>query len=444
MSATPKRQLTPSQLAVLTLLGLILLGTVLLALPVSHNPGVKVSVFDAFFTSTSALCVTGLTVVETGTAFSPFGTAVILALFQFGGMGMLLWSSIMIALLGGQLGLRHRLLMKDQLPGMPMAGAGRLAVNVAAFVVGAELIGTVLLWFCWWDRIDGPLSLYYAFFHAASAFCNAGFSLWPNSLSQDVADPFVNLIILVLVAVGGLGFAVVRDFVWVVTGQKKRMSVHSRLVLTWSLLLTVGGASLFFLFESTHGGLLHGRSLTEQFLIPMFHAGGRTAGLSTIDIGQLRPETLELLMVLMFIGGSPGSTAGGLKTTTFAILILAAWSQIRGRDDVEVYGRRLKPELVLQALSLTVAAFMALLAFALAINVAESFPFSDILFETTSALGIVGLSTGITPQLSPFSKILICLAMVMGRVGPLTLAMVLLKPNRRAPVRYPAEDVLIG
>lgn len=444
MGPQSSRQLSPSQLAVLTLLGLILLGTVLLALPISHAPGSKVSWFDAFFTSTSALCVTGLTVVDTGTAFSTFGTGVILALFQFGGLGMLLWSSTMIALLGGQLGLRHRLLMKEQLPGMSMAGAGKLAVNVAAFVVGAEIIGAVFLWFCWNDRLDGPESLYYAFFHSASSFCNAGFSLWPDSLAKDVANPAVNFIIMTLVAVGGLGYAVVRDVIWAFKGKKNRLSVHSRLVLTWSLILTVGGAALFYLFESTHGGLLHDRSWLEQFLIPVFHAGSRTAGLATIDIGALRPETLQLLMVLMFIGGSPGSTAGGLKTTTFAILILAAWSQIRGRDDVEVYGRRLKPELVLQALSLTVIAFMALMAFALAINVAEAFPFSDILFETTSALGIVGLSTGITAQLTPFSKILLCFAMVIGRVGPLTLAMVLLKPNRRSPVRYPAEDVLIG
>jgi trk system potassium uptake protein TrkH len=405
---------------------------------------VEVSWFEAFFTATSALCVTGLTVVDTGSAFSHFGTAVILGLFQFGGLGMLLWSSIMIALLGGQLGLRHRLLMKDQLPGMSMAGAGRLTFHVAAFVIGVELLGAVFLWFCWRDEVQGIESLYYAFFHSASAFCNAGFALWPDSLGKDVADPVVNIVIISLVAVGSLGFAVVRDVIWAFKGSKSRLSVHSRLVLTWTFALTLIGAVLFFIFEYTHGGLLHDRSLKEQILIPLFHAGGRTAGLSTIDMGALRPETLQLMMVLMFIGGSPGSTAGGLKTTTVAILVLAAWSQVKGRDDVEVYGRRLEPSLVLQALSLTVMAFMALLVFALALNAAENFSFYEILFEATSALGIVGFSTGITAKLSTFSKFLICLAMIMGRVGPLTLAVVLLKPNRRSPRRFPAEDVLIG
>lgn len=431
-------------MAVLTLLALMALGTVLLSLPISHNPGAKVTWFDAFFTATSALCVTGLTVVDTGSAFSHFGTAVILALFQFGGLGMLLWSSIMIALMGGQLGLRHRLLMKDQLPGMSMASAGRLTFHVAAFVIGVEILGAVFLWFCWKDEAQGLESLYYAFFHSASAFCNAGFALWPDSLAKDVGSPVVNIVVISLVAVGGLGFAVVRDVIWAFKGNKSRLSIHSRLVLTWTLALTVIGAALFFLFETVHGGLLSGRSWQEQILIPFFHAGGRTAGLSTVNMGDLRPETLQLMMVLMFIGGSPGSTAGGLKTTTVAILVLAAWAQIKGRDDVEVYGRRLEPALVLRALALVVIAFSALLAFALVLNAVEPFTFNEILFEATSALGIVGFSTGITSQLTTFSKVLICLAMVMGRVGPLTLAVVLLKPNRRSPRRFPAEDVLIG
>lgn len=438
------RRLYPSHVAVLTLLGLIIVGTILLTLPISHNSGAEITWFEAMFTATSALCVTGLTVVDTGSAFSPFGTAVILVLFQFGGLGMLLWSSIMIALIGGHLGLRHRLLMKDQVPGMSMASAGKLTLNVAGFVIGVELLGAILLWLCWYDELPAADSLYYAFFHSASAFCNAGFSLWPDSLARDVASPAVNFTIVVLVALGGLGYAVVRDVIWAFRGKKNRMSIHSRLVLTCTLVLTVLGTGLFFLFECSQGGILYGRSWLEQFLIPFFHAGGRTAGLSTIDMADLRPETLQLMMVLMFIGGSPGSTAGGLKTTTVAILLLAAWAQIRGRDDVEVFGRRLEPALVFRALALTVLAFLALLILALVLNATESFAFNDILFETTSALGIVGFSTGITAQLTPFSKILICLAMVMGRVGPLTLAIVLLKPNRRSPRRFPAEDVLIG
>ncbi len=439
-----KGGLTPSQLAILALLGLIALGTFLLSLPISHAAGAEVSLFDAFFTATSALCVTGLVVVDTGSGFSLFGTFIILILFQIGGMGMLLWSSTMIMLLGGQLGLRHRLLMKEQLPGMSMAGAGRLALNVVAFVLVIEVLGAVLLWFCWHHKVPGALGAYYAFFHSASAFCNAGFSLWPDSLAGDVGNPLVNGVILLLVVAGGLGYAVVRDVIWSASGRRNRMSVHSRLVLAFTAILTVGGAALFFLFESTHGGILHGRSLLEQVMIPIFHAGSRTAGLSTINIGDLRPETLQLMMALMFIGGSPGSTAGGLKTTTFAILVLAAWSQIRGREDVEAFGRRLLPSLVMQALAMTVIAFLSLLAFAFVLNFMEAIPFQDILFETTSALAIVGLSTGITAQLSPASKILICLAMVVGRVGPLTLAMNLLRPRRRNPIRYPTEDVLIG
>ena len=351
MNGPSKGFLTPSQLAILALLGLIAAGTFLLSLPISHADGARLTVFDAFFTATSALCVTGLVVVDTGSAFSFFGTAVILVLFQIGGMGMLLWSSTMIVLLGGQLGLRHRLLMKEQLPGMSMAGAGRLALNVMGFVLAVEVLGALLLWLCWRERIPGLKGIYYAFFHSASAFCNAGFALWPDSLAQDVGNIGVNLVIVSLVVFGGLGYAVVRDVYWSATGRKSRMSIHSRLVLVFSAILTLGGASLFFLFESPHGGILHQRSGLEQILIPLFQAGGRTAGLSTINMADLRPETLQLMMALMFIGGSPGSTAGGLKTTTFAILVLAAWSQIRGREDVEAFGRRLTPSLVMQALA---------------------------------------------------------------------------------------------
>jgi len=179
-------------------------------------------------------------------------------------------------------------------------------------------------------------------------------------------------------------------------------------------------------------------------MIPIFHANSRTAGLSTINIGDLRPETLQLMMGLMFIGGSPGSTAGGLKTTTFAILVIAVWSQIRGREDVEVFGRRLVPSLVFRALSMSVIALLSLLTLAFVLNFAESIPFNDILFEATSALAIVGLSTGITPELSGFSKLVLCFAMLVGRVGPLTLAMSLLRPRKRITVRYPSEEVLIG
>lgn len=436
--------LTPSQLAILVLLGLIAAGTVLLSLPISHAPGVEISLLDAFFTSTSALCVTGLVVVDTGSAFSFFGTVVILALFQIGGLGMLLWSSTMIMLLGGQLGLRHRLLMAEQMPGMTMGSAGRLALSLVAFVLAVEVLGAALLWLFWHQRVPGFDGLYYAFFHSASAFCNAGFALWPDSLAQDVRHPGVNLVIVSLVVVGGLGYAVVSDVLSKLKGRRRRLSIHSLLVLWGYLALTLGGALLFYIFEANHGGILEGRDALEQLLIPLFHAGGRTAGLSTVDMGTLRPETLQLMMALMFIGGSPGSTAGGLKVTTIGILLLAAWCQTRGRDDVEVFGRRIDSKLVLQALAMTVIASCCLLGLAFVLNFSEPSSFQDILFETTSALAIVGFSTGITAELSPFSKILLCAAMVMGRVGPLTLGMSLLRPNRRSPFRYPTEDVLIG
>lgn len=442
--ASQGSRLSPSQLAVATLLGLILLGTGLLLLPISHAPGAKVSALDAFFTSTSALCVTGLVVNDIGTTFSPFGHSVILGLIEIGGMGMLLWSSTMILLLGGHLGLRHRLLMKDQLPGLTIAGAGRLTLNIVGFVLAIELAGALALWAMWHERIPGWRGFYYAFFHSASAFCNAGFSLWPDSLAQDATNPGVCFVIVALVVFGGLGYAVVRDLADVMMGRRRRLSVHSLICLYGTGILLIGGSALFVFFESTHGGVLQARSGFERVVMAVFQIGNRTSGLSSVPTDALHPETLQLLMALMFIGGSTGSTAGGLKVTTIAILVIAAWSQARGRTEVEVFGRRLKLSLVLQALAMTVIAALFVLAFAFTLNFVERLPFLDVLFETISALAIVGLSTGITPHLSAFSKLLLCFAMVIGRIGPLTLAMSLLRPRRASLVRYPEEDILIG
>ncbi len=436
--------LTPSQTAILGLLGSLMAGSVLLWLPISQAPGVKLKPIEAVFTATSALCVTGLTVVDTGSQFSLFGTLVIFLLFQVGGLGMLLWSTTMIVLLGGQIGLSHRLLMKDQLPGISMSGAGRLSVRILGFVMLVELLGALALWVCWHERVPGLEGFFYAFYHSASAFCNAGFSLWPDSLAQDVADPVVNITVMLLVTLGSLGYAVVTDVYQVMRGLKSRTSVHSRLVLVLTLVLFVGGALLFFLFEYNHQGILAHRPWAERILIPMFHSAGRTAGLSTVDFSSLKPETLQLMMALMFIGGSSGSTAGGLKTTTLALLLLAAWSQVRGKEEVEVFERRIHGKQVTQAVALTMIASVSVLSFAFILNFLEPRDFSDILFETISGLAIVGFSTGITPEMTDLSKGLLCIAMLVGRVGPLTLALSLLKPKRRASIRRPVEDVIIG
>lgn len=432
------------QSAVLGLFGLLMVSTLLLSLPVSQVADKPLSMVDAFFTATSSLCSTGLSVVDTSTDFSPFGDTIIFLLFQIGGLGVLLWSTIVIVLLGGQLGLRHRLLMKEQLPGISMGGAGALAVRIFVYVFIVELIGAVFLWVRWYDRIPGIKGFAYAFYHSTSAFCNAGITLWSDDLAADVGDPVVNLTIMALATVGGLGYAVVRDVSRVLGGQKNRLSVHSRIVLWVTLILFVGGSVLFFIFEYFHQGVLADRPLTETILIPMFHCAVRTTGVSTVDFGILKPETLQLMMALMIVGGSPGSTAGGLKTTTVALVMLAAWAQIRGRDEVEVFGRRIHESQIFQALTITVIACGAVLGLVLIINFLETAPFSEILFETVSALTVVGFSTGITPELTDASKLLLCLAMFMGRVGPLTLALSLLQPRRRAAIRHPVEDVIIG
>ncbi len=434
---------TPSQLMIGMLLLLIIAGSLLLSLPFCHVSDAGFPMVDAVFMATSALCVTGLSVLDPGTDLTVAGQVVIFCLFQLGALGMLLWSSTIIVLLGGQLGLRHRLLVTDQTPGMSLSNVGSLTRPILFFILTVELLGGLLLWLCWFRDLPGVQGLYYAIFHASSAFCNAGFSLWDDSLARYSEHIGVNVVMISLIFVGGLGFAVVRDLVTSFTGALPRLSVHTKIVLTTSIALLLGGAVIFYVFES-QGGVLVGRDPLSSVLISMFQSTTRTAGLSTVPTGELLPETWQLLLLLMFIGGSPGSTAGGLKTTTFAVLVLAAWSQARGTEDVEAFGRRLPIRLVFQALAMTVIAFLTVMVLAMLLNYLEDFSFAELLFESVSALAIVGLSTGITPELSSASKLLLCFAMIVGRVGPLTLAVSVLHRRQKPHSRYPKEDILLG
>ncbi len=425
------------------LLVLILVGASALMLPVCQEPGTDLRFVDAVFTATSALCVTGLVVLDTGSDFTVIGQIVIFCLFQLGALGMLLWSSTIILLLGGQLGLRHKLLVAEHTPGMSLSNVGSLTKPILGFILSVELTGAFLLWLCWRSDMPGWEGVYYSIFHAASAFCNAGFSLWDDSLVRYGEHLGVNLVVIPLIIIGGLGFAVMRDVLTSINRSQPRMTTHTKIVLVTSGLLVLLGALIFFIFES-HGGILVGRDWLSCLQISLFQSTTRTAGLSTVPTGELLPETWQLLIFLMFIGGSPGSTAGGLKTTTFAVLILAAWSQARGTDDVECFGRRLPLRLVSQALAMTVIAVLSVVGLAMILNYLEPMTFAELLFESVSALAIVGLSTGITPELGTPAKLLLCMAMIAGRVGPLTLAISVLKRKQRPHYRYPKEDILLG
>lgn len=444
----PPRQkafkLNPSQALVYGFFALILVGTLLLCLPLSAADGVQIEPIQALFTSTSAVCVTGLAVVDTGTAYSGFGQMVILGLIQLGGLGIMLFSTAVVGLFGGKLGLKERVLVHQSSPGLPLSEVGTLARRIVLFTLACEFVGFLVLSITWAQRL-GWQAPYYALFHSVSAFCNAGFSLWPDSLSTDVSNPVVNLIVVLLITFGGFGYLICRDL-YQARVQRRRLSLHSRIALVTSLWLVVGGTIGFWVFEYTNPQTLGGLTAGGQFWASLFQSvSTRTAGFNSVPMGELREETLLLMTFLMFVGGSPGSTAGGIKTTTFALLLLAAFSQIRNQPEVVVRERRIPMSRVLQALSLTMVAVVTVFVCALVVNHLDPGQFRDVLFETVSAIATVGLSTGITGNLSNASMLLLCLMMFMGRVGPLTLAGFLFsqaKPKKE--IRFPEGEIGIG
>ncbi len=404
--------------------------------------GVTPGFLTALFTSTSAVCVTGLVVVDTGTYWSSFGQAVILLLIQLGGLGIMTSATLFSILLGRQIGFKERLMIRESLNQVNVAGVVRLVKYVVLFTVVIEVFFALILTLRLSQDIAGAKSLWYGVFHAISAFNNAGFDLFGDfrSIAHYAADPFITFGIALPVIIGGLGFSVISEMV----GRKKwrRFSLHGKLVLITTVLLLAAGTIVFLALE--YHNALSGLPLGVKVQSAFFQSvTPRTAGFSTVDVGALFPTTLFFFCILMFIGGSPGSTAGGVKTTTFALLGLSVSSLASGHAEPVVFGRRLPLAQVFRAMTII---FMALSWISLAVLVlliSEQQNFLVLLFETFSAFGTVGLSMGVTPDLTPVGRIVIILTMFIGRLGPLTVAFALAQ-RRRAVLRYPEEQILIG
>lgn len=438
---TRLKSFSPAQLAVLSFLMLILFGTGLLLLPFSSSSG-DISVIDALFTSTSAVCVTGLAVLDTGTDFSRFGQLSILTLIQLGGLGMMVWSGGVLFLLGGSLGLRERVLLSAQVPRLELSQMKFLIRGTLAFTIVCELTGALLLWMMWTPRLGYFEAAYAAAFHSISAFCNAGFSLWSDSLSTDVEHLGVNLVVALLIILGGLGYLVVLELS---QRKRKRMSLHSRVALSVTAILVVSGAILFYLLEYANPGTLATLSPEGRFIASVFQSvTTRTAGFNTVDIGSCYPSTQQVMMLYMFVGACPGSTAGGLKVTTFAVLLVATWNYLQGKREMSIWERRLPSERVVQALALLGLMLFFVWLGTISLSHLESFGLGPHLFEVVSAVATVGLSTGITAKLSFYSKLVVCLLMFVGRVGPLTLALALTNGGERTRIRYVKEDIGLG
>jgi len=441
-------RIKPPWVVILTFVSIITLGTLLLLLPRATTPGRETTFMDALFTATSATCVTGLIVVDTGSHFSLLGQLVILSLIQVGGLGLMTFTSFFALSLGKELGVKDRALLRDILNYRNIGRIGSLIVSILVITFTIEILGAFFLYIQFLPHYGKNLSsAYSAIFHSISAFCNAGFSLYSDSFIRYKNDLGINFIMSSLIILGGLGFIVIVDLLrWgygYFRGKKEPLSLQSKLVLLVSSLLIVGGIGLIFLGE--RGGILRTLPWKGKLLTAYFQSvTARTAGFNTLNISDLSIFSAFLLIIFMFIGASPGSTGGGIKTSTFATLFFTIRSMTQGKSKVEVFHRTIPSLVVYQALCVVILALGWIAFSTLFLALTENAPFVDILFEELSAFGTVGLSRGLTSHLTIAGRIIIILSMLVGRIGPLTLALAMRGRRIRELYEYPEERIMIG
>ncbi len=441
-----KLRFSQTQIIALGFFLIISMGTLLLMLPISTRSGLGAGFREALFTATSASCVTGLIVRDTYTFWSPFGQAVILVLIQFGGLGFMTIATLFSLLLRRKIGIRERELLSESINSSHIGGIVRLTKKIAVGTLLCELTGAVLLSFRFCPDFGFWSGLWAAVFTSVSAFCNAGFDLIGrlgeySSLMPYAGDVLVTVTIMLLITIGGIGF-LVWDDVSTHKFRLKRYELHTKIVLAVSCILTLGGAVLFFFLEGRADADM---SWTERVLTSFFDSvTARTAGFNTTDTAALSNGSKLLTIILMFIGGSPGSTAGGIKTTTVAVLMVYAFSYIRKSASFGMFGRRLEDDSLKKASAVFFTNLSLTLAATIVICAIQTLPLPDVLFETFSAIGTVGMSTGVTRELLPASQFVIIFLMYCGRVGSLSFATAISTRHARPPVMDPVEKITIG
>ena len=426
----------------------ILLGSVLLSLPCAAQDGKSIGFMDGLFTSTSAVCVTGLVVRDTGTTFSLFGQIVLLCLIQVGGLGFLTFATMILRMIGRQASLRERMLIRESMNEDGTAGMDKLIRWVAVCAFSVEFAGAVLLCFRFIPMYGVGKGIYYSVFHAVSAFCNAGFDLFGNysSLTGFRGDVLVNFTAMLMIVVGGLGFGVLRDLRRRMKGGYLRL--QTRLVLSVYFSLTLIGFVFTLVFEWNNPGTIGSLPFGEKLLAALFHSVTlRTAGFNTVDLAALRPASKLLNSLLMLIGAAPASTGGGVKVTTIAVILLSIRMTLRGDHAVSVYKRSVSGELIRRAIAVASIAVCIWLVDVIAISAMQpELPLADVLFECASAVGTVGVSAFGSASLNAVSRVLIIITMYIGRIGPMTAALMLARKQdgKKARINYPEGNIMIG
>ena len=426
---------------------IILAGSLILTLPIASQSGEWTPFLDSMFTATSATCVTGLVVYDTFTHWNVFGQLVILLLIQIGGLGFITVGVGFSMALRRRIGLRQRDLLKESINAMEIGGIVKLLRKIFIGTALCEGVGALLLATRFIPEFGLVKGIYYSIFHAISAFCNAGFDLMGGqqpyaSFTAYATDPVINITLMLLIIVGGLGFVVWSDVV-LKRFRWKNYCLHTKMVISVTLLLIFGGALFLFLFEQ--GGTISGMSTGDQILASLFGSvTARTAGFNTVDTGALQPESKLLTIALMFIGGSPGSTAGGVKTTTIAVILIYVISNLRGESGCNVFHRRIGDEVIKRAsMVFCLNLFLGLISVTL-ILATSNLRMSDVLFEVYSAISTVGMTTGITRDLNVVGRIVIIILMYCGRIGSMTFALSLVAKPEAKGLSLPEEKITIG
>ncbi len=463
MESRKKRSLNATQILVLGVIIAIFLGAIILKLPISNQEGKNISFTDSLFVSTSCLCVTGLTTVVPVEQFSLFGQVMLMVLIEIGGLGFMSFIALILMLMGKKINLSERVVIKEALNQNNLKGLMTLIKRIFIYTITFETIGALLLMIRFIPIYGIGKGIFYSFFHSISAFCNAGFDIiGANSLIPYQYDVIINIVVMALIIVGGLGFTVWTDIaksIKLVIKTKssfkrawKELSIHTKIVLVTTIVLLIGGTIITFALERNNIGIMKNDTLPQQIMKSAFHSTTlRTAGATTINVSNLTSTTKFISMLFMFIGGSPGSTAGGIKTSTFAIIILMVISFIKGEDKTSAFKRKIPFKTIKRAVALVVISMCIVVISIVLLTITErnnpNIEFMGATYEVFSAFGTVGLTLGVTPILSIPGKILIMILMYIGRVGPITLSFALFsmynkkKPHTR---KYPECDLLVG
>lgn len=448
-----KFKLKPGQILALGFFSLILIGGLILSLPISSNSGKSTDLVDSLFTATSAVCVTGLITVDTATHWNYFGRTVIIILIQIGGLGFMSFTTLFAILLGKKITLKERLLLQEALNTFDIQGLIKLLRYILVFTFSVEGLGALLLSTQFIPQLGLGEGIYYSIWTSISAFCNAGFDLMGtisgkfSSLVSYQDNPVIIYTISGLIIIGGLGFMIWSEFYNY--KERKKLSLHTKVVLVVTAVLIFGGTILMFLFEYNNPATLGPMSLGEKINNAFFAAvTPRTAGMNTISTDGMTVAGKFLTILLMFVGGSPGSTAGGLKTATLGILVVTLISIIKGREDVEIFKKRISKETVYKAFAIFFLSLILVITVTMLLAITQpGESFMWMLYEATSAYGTVGLTLGLTQHLNTIGKIIIMITMYLGRVGPMTVLLALTsraQKNKKSGIKYPEDKILIG